>query len=207
VGVAKAAKIVGVKVLNKAGSGSWSAVIAGINFAAGDCKQNRGGRMCVVSMSLGGALSASVNAAVERATAAGLVVAVAAGNSNSDACRVSPASAPSALTVGATTKKDARASFSSWGPCVDIYAPGVGVTSSLAAAKCPKKRPSCYATFSGTSMATPHVAGVAAVIWSQLGPEAAGAEVSQKLLDAATGGVIRGAKKVETPLLAFNRIT
>lgn len=204
VGVAKAARLVEVKVLNKRGRGSWSSVLDGMLWAQGNCSAP--GARCVASLSLGGPKSAAVNAAVESLAAAGIVVAVAAGNSNADACRSSPASAPSAITVGATVRSDARARFSNWGACVDVFAPGALINSSMAPARCPKQGPPCYVAWSGTSMATPHVAGAAALAWSEMGPGAAGRDVTARLLQVATSGAVRDAKAAagQAPLLLYN---
>jgi subtilisin family serine protease len=152
-GVAKSVNLVAVRVLDCSGSGSYTGIIAGINWVVA----HKTGP-AVINMSLGGppfdALDNTVNAAV----AAGVVVAVAAGNSNTDACSASPARAASALTVGATDQNDARASFSNYGSCLDIFAPGVGIISDYYLSD------TSAAGMSGTSMASPHVAGAAALI-------------------------------------------
>ncbi|MES2940626.1 MAG: S8 family peptidase [Pseudomonadota bacterium] len=173
-GVAKQVKLIPVRVLNCSGSGSWSGVIAGIDWVA-----NSSLRPAVANMSLGGGLSASVNAAVAGAVAKGVVMAVAAGNDNANACGTSPASEPSAITVGATTSADARASYSNYGSCVDLFAPGSSITSSW------NTGPSATNTISGTSMATPHVAGVAALAL-QANPGATPAAVASWLVANAT---------------------
>lgn len=151
-GVAKDVTLVPVRVLNCQGSGTNSGVIAGIDWVAGHAS-----RPAVANMSLGGSLSSALNAAVARAVAQGVTMVVAAGNENTDACRKSPASEPSAITVGATTSADARASFSNFGTCVDIFAPGLNITSAWHSGA------SATNTISGTSMASPHAAGVAAL--------------------------------------------
>lgn len=151
-GVAKGVSLTPVRVLDCAGSGAWSGVIAGIDFVA-----NSTLRPAVANMSLGGGAAASVDAAVAGAVAKGVVVVVAAGNNNADACTASPAREPSAITVGAITSIDYRASFSNWGSCVDIFAPGVGITSAW------NTSATATNTIGGTSMASPHVAGVAAL--------------------------------------------
>src|SRR3954447_16212903 len=126
-GVAKGVKLVAVRVLDCGGSGAWSGVIAGIDYVT----YTHNGPS-VANMSLGGGLNTAVNDAVARSTARGVTYVVAAGNSNADACGSSPSSAPSAITVAATGRSgntDVRASFSNWGPCVDVFDPGVNITS------------------------------------------------------------------------------
>lgn len=152
-GVAKGASIVPVRVLNCNGSGSNSSVIAGLDWVAANAV-----KPAVVNMSLGGSASTAVDNAVAKVVAAGVVVAVAAGNSKADACNSSPARAASALTVAATTSSDTRASYSNWGKCVDLFAPGDSVLSAGIASD------SATATLSGTSMASPHVAGASALL-------------------------------------------
>ncbi|MEO6292439.1 MAG: S8 family peptidase [Burkholderiaceae bacterium] len=151
-GVAKGVTLIPVRVLNCQGSGSWSGVIAGVDFVA-----NSTLRPAVANMSLGGGASQAVDDAVAGAVSRGATVVVAAGNSNADACNYSPARAPSAITVGAITSTDTRASYSNWGTCLDLFAPGSGITSAW--------NTDDYATntISGTSMASPHVTGVAAL--------------------------------------------
>jgi subtilisin family serine protease len=159
-GIARGASVVGVKVLGSAGSGSTTGVIQGIEWAT----SNSAGKSNVISMSLGGGSSSAMNSAALAAAKAGMIVVVAAGNSNNDACQSSPAGAGGkgrtvgVITVGATDNTDARASYSSYGKCVDIYAPGSDIFSSW------KGSTTATNTISGTSMATPHVAGVAAVL-------------------------------------------
>ncbi len=151
-GVAKDATLHAVRVLNCSGSGTWSGVIAGINWVR-DNHQSP----AVINMSLGGGFSQSINDAVASAHAAGVTVVVAAGNESTDACVKSPASAPEAITIGATTSTDTRSYFSNYGTCVDLFAPGSSVKSAWIGSD------TAYNTISGTSMASPHVAGVAAL--------------------------------------------
>jgi subtilisin family serine protease len=153
-GVAKRVNLVPVRVLDCAGSGSWSGVIAGLDWVAAQTAL----RPAVANLSLGGGYSKTVNAAVAGAVAKGVIVVVAAGNSATDACTASPASEPSALTVGATGSNDARASYSNYGTCLDLFAPGSGITSAWYTG------PAATNTISGTSMASPHVAGAAALV-------------------------------------------
>lgn len=152
-GVAKDITLIPVRVLDCRGSGSWTGVIAGLDYVANDTSR----RPAVANMSLGGGRSSSVNAAVAGAVRAGVTVAVAAGNETTDACTTSPASEPTAITVGATTISDARASYSNFGKCLDVFAPGSGITSTW------NTGDGATNTISGTSMAAPHVAGVAAL--------------------------------------------
>jgi subtilisin family serine protease len=156
-GVAKGVKLVAVRVLNCSGSGTWSGVLAGIDWVTAHRV-----RPAVANMSLGGAASSSVDDAVKRMIGAGVATAVAAGNGNQggvaqDACKSSPARVPAAMTTGATDKTDRKASWSNYGSCVDWFAPGVGITSAW------KTSTSATNTISGTSMASPHTAGVAAL--------------------------------------------
>ena len=173
-GVAKSVSLTPVRVLDCTGYGLWSGVIAGIDWVA-----NSTLRPAVANMSLGGSISTAVDAAVAGAVAKGVVMVVAAGNSNADACTATPAREPTALTVGAITSLDARASFSNWGTCVDLFAPGGGITSAW--------NTSATATnnISGTSMASPHVAGVAALALAN-NPGATPAQVAQLIVSSAT---------------------
>ena len=148
-GVAKKTSLIPVRVLDCAGSGYNSSVIAGLNWIAGNYVP---GEPAVVNMSLGGATSSALDEAVENLISRGITVVVAAGNDNTDACNHSPARTPAAITVGATTNVDARASYSNYGTCLDIFAPGTDIPSTWLGAN-------YYAIISGTSMAAPHVAG------------------------------------------------
>ncbi len=157
VGVAPSAILVPVRVLSCSGGGSTAGVIAGLNWMIAD---HLPGVPAVANMSLGGGYSPALNSAVAAAVADGIVFAVAAGNETADACGVSPASEPTAITVGSTTSTDARSSFSNYGPCLDIFAPGSSILSAWIGSATET------ATISGTSMAAPHVAGAAAVLLS-----------------------------------------
>jgi hypothetical protein len=186
VGVARNVTLIAVKVLSCSGSGTNAGVISGIQFAAENAKKR--GRRSVANMSLGGGYSATLNSAVASAVKAGLPFAVAAGNENQDACNVSPASEPLAITVGATyysgnLAQDIRASFSNYGTCVDIFAPGQSIKSAWIGSN------TAYNTISGTSMASPHVAGVAALVLAN-NPSFSPAEVEASLIESATSGVI-----------------
>jgi subtilisin family serine protease len=150
-GVAKSATVYGVRVLNNSGSGTTADVVEGIDWVARNHV-----KPAVANMSLGGGASTTIDAAVRRAVSAGVTFAVAAGNSNANAGNYSPARVTEALTVGATTSTDARASYSNYGSVLDIFAPGSSITSAWHTSD------TATNTISGTSMAAPHVAGAAA---------------------------------------------
>jgi subtilisin family serine protease len=152
-GIAKGVTIVAVRVLNCQGSGSYSGVIAGIDWVTA----NHTTGPAVANMSLGGSLSSALNTAVRNSIADGVFYAVAAGNSQQDACKYSPASTAEAVTVGATTSSDSLASYSNYGKCIDMNAPGSSITSAWSTST------TATNTISGTSMATPHIAGAAAL--------------------------------------------
>ena len=182
-GVARQATVVGVRVLNCAGSGYTSDVVEGLNWISANHASNYPGRRGVANMSLGGGASKSIDDAVDAVINAGIPVVVAAGNDNNDAQYSSPARVPAAITVAASDSGDARAWFSNYGSLVDLFAPGVDVLSAGIASA------SASATYSGTSMASPHVAGAAAV-YLALNPSATAAGVATGLTDAATTSVI-----------------
>src|SRR4051812_35963946 len=173
-GVAKAATVIAVRVLGCDNQGLYSWIIAGIDWVTANAQ-----KPAVANASLGGGFSQAVNDAVSRSIDAGVVYALAAMNNNADACAVSPASTPAALTIGATGTNDARASFSNWGSCVDLFAPGVSITSASYLSD------DGTALFSGTSMASPHVAGAAA-LYLQQHSSATPAQVAQALTGNAT---------------------
>jgi subtilisin family serine protease len=177
-GVAKGVKLRGVRVLDCAGSGAYSAIIAGIDWV-----RVNGIHPAVANMSLGGGFNSSLNTAATNLANSGIFLAVAAGNENQDACNVSPASASGTLTVAASTSTDAKASYSNWGGCVDVYAPGSSITSTWLN--------SGTNTISGTSMASPHAAGVAALYKGTFG-DAASSTVVSWIINNATSGVISG---------------
>ncbi|XP_041477095.1 extracellular serine proteinase-like [Lytechinus variegatus] len=177
-GVAKAANIFGVRVLNCMGSGSWSGVVAGCEWVA----ENANGPS-VASMSLGGGASTTVDDAIQVMIDAGITVAVAAGNDDDNACNYSPARAVEAITVGATDSSDDRAYFSNYGTCVDIFAPGVSITSAWIGGSTASN------TISGTSMACPHVAGAAAIVLGINGTITP-AEVTYEILTKSISGVV-----------------
>ncbi|MDF1504145.1 S8 family serine peptidase [Roseisolibacter sp. H3M3-2] len=171
VGVAKGVRLWAVRVLGCTGSGSYAGIIAGLDWVA-----RNGVRPAVANLSLGGTPDATLDAAVANLAAAGVPVVVSAGNSAIDACRQSPAAAPAAITVGASTSADAQASFSNWGSCVDLYAPGTSIYSAY--------KGGIYSTMSGTSMSAPHVTGAVALLL-HANPGATSAQVSERLRAAA----------------------
>ncbi len=191
-GVAKGVTLVAVRVLNCRGSGTTSGVIAGVDWVQGNAV-----RPAVANMSLGGGASSALDQAVASASASGVTFAVAAGNSNTDACTQSPAREPTALTVGSTTSTDARSSFSNIGPCVDLFAPGSSITSAWSTSN------TATNTISGTSMASPHVAGVAALVL-QGSPGASPATVANAITGNATPGTVTNAGSGSPNRLLFS---
>jgi len=177
-GVAKGVRLVAVRVLDCSGSGTTSGVVAGIDWVTGNHASP-----AVANMSLGGGASTSLDDAVRQSISAGVTYAIAAGNSNADACAYSPARVAEAITVGATTSTDARATYSNYGSCLDIFAPGSSITSAWYTSS------TATNTISGTSMATPHVTGTAAV-YLQNNPTASAATVASAIVASATSGVV-----------------
>ncbi|KAH0538185.1 hypothetical protein FGG08_005201 [Glutinoglossum americanum] len=215
-GVAKKANIIAVKVLRSNGSGTMSDVVKGVEYAAvshakkvEDAKKGKGKKGfkgSAANMSLGGGKSVTLDLAVNAAVKAGIHFAVAAGNDNSDSCNYSPAAAINAVTVGASTLGDERAYFSNYGKCNDIFAPGLNIQSTWIGSK--------YATntISGTSMASPHIAGLLAYFLSlQPSKDSAFAveeitpkELKQNLMDIATPGVLSDVPTNTGNILAWN---
>ena len=187
-GIAKSATLIPVRVLDCSGSGSNSGVIAGLDWIVA---HHISGKAAVVNMSLGGGASTALDTAVQNVINDGIVMVVAAGNSNVDACNTSPARATNALTVGATGQysagetTDSRSSYSNYGPCLDIFAPGSRITSSWIGGS------AAINTISGTSMAAPHVAGVAAVLFGRY-PSSTASQIASMLRTAATPNVVIG---------------
>jgi subtilisin family serine protease len=181
VGLAKAVKLVAVRVLDCNGSGTNAGVIKGVDWVTKNAI-----KPAVANMSLGGGASAALDAAVQRSINAGVTYAIAAGNENQNACNDSPARVGAAITVGATDANDNRASFSNFGTCVDIFAPGVNIVSSFISGNSNTAR----ATLSGTSMATPHVTGASALVLG-LHPNFTPAQVRDALVNNATPNKVK----------------
>ena len=198
-GVAKAVSLVAVRVLDCRGSGSWSGVIAGIDWVVGN---HQAGQPAVSNMSLGGGANSSVDDAVRRMIADGVASAVAAGNGNrggraQDACGYSPARVSQAMTIGATDRTDTKASWSNYGNCVDWFAPGVGITSAWYTSS------TATNTISGTSMATPHTAGVAA-LYLQGNSGASPETVRDALFNNASQNAVKNSATANNRLLFSN---
>jgi subtilisin family serine protease len=193
-GVAKKATVVAVKVLDATGSGSMSGLLQGLNWAVADAKQRGVAGKAVINMSLSGAYTQSVNDAVKAATDAGITVVAAAGNKDEDVSGWSPGSAETAIAVGAIDMDDQRANFSNWGAGVDIFAPGVRIPSAYNGSD------SDTAFLSGTSMASPHVSGLAAYFIAREG--LSGGAVRNWILSVANRGVVD--RKDGADLIAYN---
>jgi subtilisin family serine protease len=178
-GVAKGVKLVSVRVLDCKGSGTYSNIIAGVDWVTAHAV-----KPAVANMSLGGTVSKALDDAVDRSIAKGITYVVAAGNDHRDACKQSPAHDPNTITVGATDQKDTRATFSNYGSCLDIFAPGVRIPSAAGDSNTGTK------LMSGTSMASPHVAGAAALVLAAH-PNWTPAQVRTELVGRAGSGLVR----------------
>jgi subtilisin family serine protease len=190
-GVAPEVALFPVRVLSCRGLGVKSGIVAGIDWVTGNHIAP-----AVANMSLGGVRSPSIDRAVKRSVRAGITYVVAAGNSNANACLFSPSNVDAAITVGATDIADRRASFSNQGSCVDLFAPGVDIRSAWITSDDASR------SLSGTSMASPHAAGVAALYLDE-NPGASPAEVEAGLLAAATEGRLSGLGRRSPNLLLF----
>ncbi|BAS09037.1 extracellular serine proteinase [Arthrobacter sp. Hiyo4] len=179
-GIAKSATLVPVRALACDGTGWYSDVIAGLDWIV---KQNPPGQPAVANLSIGGPPDSGLDAAVQGAIDNGITVTVAAGNASTDACTRSPARVPAALTVAASDMSDRQAFFSNFGACVDLYGPGVQITSDW------NTSAAATAVLNGTSMAAPHAAGAAAMLLSQH-PDWSPAQVSRTMASSATTGII-----------------
>ncbi len=192
-GVAKGVRIHPVRVLSCTGSGSTSGVIAGVDWV----RVNKV-RPAVANMSLGGGASSTLDSAINNLINSGVTVVVAAGNDNSNACNYSPARVPAAITVGSTTSTDARSSFSNYGSCLDVFAPGSSIRSAWHTSTTASN------TISGTSMAAPHVAGAAALYLS-VNTGASPATVRNAIVNNSTTGKVTGAGSGSPNRLLYTR--
>jgi subtilisin family serine protease len=192
-GVAKGVSLVAVKVLNCQGSGTNAGVMSGINFVTSAHTTG----MAVANMSLGGSFSQAENDAVTASINDGVTYAIAAGNSNANACTASPASTPAAITLGASDINDQRASFSNFGTCLDLFTPGVNITAAWGIGN-----DTTTNTISGTSMASPHAAGIAALI-KAANPSFTPQQVRDRMVADATPGVIGNPGTGSPNLLGF----
>ena len=195
-GVAKGVRLVAVRVLGCNGSGSTSGVVAGIDWVTSN---HAAGTPAVANMSLGGSASTALDNAVRNSIGDGVSYAIAAGNGNfigiaQDACKYSPARVAEAMTIGATDKTDRKASWSNYGNCVDWFAPGVSITSAWYTSS------TATNTISGTSMATPHTTGVAA-LYLQSNPGASPQTVRDALYAATTKGIVTSSRTTNNHLL------
>lgn len=181
-GVAKGVTLIPVRVLGCNGSGTYAGVIEGVEYVTGHAKDSAPGPV-VANMSLGGGASKALDDAVAASITSGVTYVVAAGNGNADACNTSPARTQTAITVGASTIKDTRASFSNFGPCVDLFAPGFQIKSAY------KTNDTSTALLSGTSMASPHVAGAAALYLERF-PATRPKDVSKVLVNSGLSGIL-----------------
>jgi subtilisin family serine protease len=194
-GVAKGASLHAVRVLDCAGNGSDATVIAGVDWVTANHV-----KPAVANMSLGGGASSALDTSVQNSINAGVTFVVAAGNENQNACNVSPSRLAAAITVGSTTSSDARSSFSNFGTCVDIFAPGSSITSAWYTSD------TATSSISGTSMASPHVAGVAA-LYLQGNTGALPATVRNAITSTATSGRLTGIGTGSPNLLLYSPLT
>jgi uncharacterized protein (TIGR03437 family) len=194
-GVAKEVTLYSVRVLPCNNKGDWAAVIAGVDWVTAHHI-----KPAVANMSIGGSAHQATDDAVKNSIAAGVTYCISAGNDNVDACEASPARAPNTITVGSTTRDDERSSFSNHGTCVNIFAPGSGITSAWFTGD------SAINTISGTSMASPHVAGVAA-LFLEANPRATPAAVTAALINSATRDLVTDPRPGSPNLLLFSKIS
>jgi subtilisin family serine protease len=193
-GVAKGVSLHAVRVLDCGGSGSYAGVIAGVDFVT---SHHQAGVSAVANMSLGGPPSTALDNAVANSINDGVTYAIAAGNSSANACNYSPARVAAAVTVGASTSSDRRSSFSNYGACLDLFAPGSSITSAW------NTSDTATNTISGTSMAAPHTAGVAA-LYLEAHPGSTPLQVRNALVDNATSGKLKAVGAGSPNLLLYS---
>ena len=193
-GIAKSASIIPVRVLDCNGSRTTSTVIAGLDWVASQNPRN-----AVVNLSLGGGTSTALDDAINRVVNKDIVVVVAAGNNNADACNYSPSRVPAAITVGATTNQDQRANYSNYGKCLDVFAPGSNITSDWYSSN------TATATASGTSMASPHVAGLAAILRAIYTGENV-PQITNRILNKATTNKVTDSQTGSPNRLLYTRL-
>lgn len=193
-GIAKSASIIPVRVLDCNGSGTTSTVIAGLDWVASQNPRN-----AVVNLSLGGGTSTALDDAINQVVNKDIVVVVAAGNNNADACNYSPSRVPAAITVGATTNQDQRANYSNYGKCLDVFAPGSNITSDWYSSN------TATATASGTSMASPHVAGLAAILRAIYTGENV-SQITNRILNKATTNKVTDSQTGSPNRLLYTRL-
>ena len=193
-GIAKSASIIPVRVLDCNGSRTTSTVIAGLDWVASQNPRN-----AVVNLSLGGGTSTALDDAINRVVNKDIVVVVAAGNNNADACNYSPSRVPAAITVGATTNQDQRANYSNYGKCLDVFAPGSNITSDWYSSN------TATATASGTSMASPHVAGLAAILRAIYTGENV-SQITNRILNKATTNKVTDSQAGSPNRLLYTRL-
>ena len=193
-GIAKSASIIPVRVLDCNGSRTTSTVIAGLDWVASQNPRN-----AVVNLSLGGGTSTALDDAINRVVNKDIVVVVAAGNNNADACNYSPSRVPAAITVGATTNQDQRANYSNYGKCLDVFAPGSNITSDWYSSN------TATATASGTSMASPHVAGLAAILRAIYTGENV-SQITNRILNKATTNKVTDSQTGSPNRLLYTRL-
>jgi len=193
-GIAKSASIIPVRVLDCNGSGTTSTVIAGLDWVASQNPRN-----AVVNLSLGGGTSTALDDAINRVVNKDIVVVVAAGNNNADACNYSPSRVPAAITVGATTNQDHRANYSNYGKRLDVFAPGSNITSDWYSSN------TATATASGTSMASPHVAGLAAILRAIYTGENV-SQITNRILNKATTNKVTDSQTGSPNRLLYTRL-
>ncbi|KAI2606673.1 subtilisin-like protein [Hypoxylon sp. NC1633] len=196
VGVDNSTRLIAVKVLDENSSGTWSGIIAGVEWAVNDAQAQGRISQSVINMSIGGPKYQALDDCVTKAIGAGMTIVVAASNYGADACTYSPASSPEAITVAAIDESDKRPDWSNWGTCVDLFAPGNNIYSAW------KDSDSAYLTLSGTSMASPHVAGLATYLMSRefiSGPR----NVSSRLIELGTRDRVQNVRGSPN-VIAFN---